>query len=64
MTGKVEGELTGHTGCVRSVAFAHDGSKAVSGSDDQTVRIWNVTTGEAEATLTGHTGSVNSVAFS
>ncbi|KIJ91722.1 hypothetical protein K443DRAFT_653503, partial [Laccaria amethystina LaAM-08-1] len=49
---------------VRSVAFSQDGSRVVSGSDDNTVRIWNVTTGEVEAELKGHTGSVRSVAFS
>jgi WD40 repeat protein len=48
---------------VRSVAFAQDGSRVVSGSYDKTVRIWNVTTGEVEAELKGHTDSVMSVAF-
>jgi WD40 repeat protein len=36
----------------------------VSGSDDKTVRIWNVTTGEVEAELKGHTDLVTSVSFS
>ena len=36
----------------------------VSGSDDGTVRVWNVATGQAEQTLEGHSGSVLSVAFS
>jgi len=49
---------------VQSVAFSQDGSRVVSGSDDRTVRIWNVTTGEVEAELKGHTNSVRSVAFS
>ncbi|KIJ89890.1 hypothetical protein K443DRAFT_597111, partial [Laccaria amethystina LaAM-08-1] len=46
------------------VAFSQDGSRVVSGSADETVRIWNVTTGEVEAELKGHTGWVTSVAFS
>jgi WD40 repeat protein len=62
-TGEVEAELKGHTGSVRSVAFAQDGSRVVSGSNDKTVRIWNATTGEVEAELKGHTDSVMSVAF-
>jgi WD40 repeat protein len=49
---------------VRSVAFSQDGSRVVSGSDDNTVRIWNVTTGGVEAELKGHTHWVISVAFS
>jgi len=60
----MEAELKGHTGRVRSVAFSQDGSQVVSGSDDRTVRIWNVTMGEVEAEVKGHTDSVMSVAFS
>ncbi|KIM79165.1 hypothetical protein PILCRDRAFT_792296 [Piloderma croceum F 1598] len=48
---------------VNSVAFAQDGSRVVSGSGDNTVRIWNTMTGEVEAELKGHTNSVRSVAF-
>ena len=64
MRGEVESELKGHTDCVMSVAFSHDGSQVVSGSDDMTVRIWNVMTGEIEARLEGHRDMVMSVAFS
>jgi WD40 repeat protein len=49
---------------VSSVAFSQDGSRVVSGSDDDTVRIWNTTTGEVQAELKGHTDWVTSVAFS
>ena len=48
---------------VTSVMFSQDGSRVVSGSHDETVRIWNATTGEVEAELKGHTGWVMSVAF-
>ena len=48
---------------VNSVAFSQDGSRVVSGSDDNMVRIWNATTGEIEAELKGHTQGVSSVAF-
>src|SRR6202044_3153049 len=48
---------------VNSVMFSQDGSRVVSGSDDNTVRIWNTTTDEVEAELKGHTDSVTSVAF-
>ncbi|MBO0838355.1 MAG: hypothetical protein J2P28_22945, partial [Actinobacteria bacterium] len=56
--------LTGHTGPVRSVAVSRDGTQAVSGSDDGTVRVWDLTTGTQRATLTGHTDWVRAVAIS
>ena len=46
-----------------SVAFSQDGSRVVSGSDDETVRIWNAATGEVEAEMKGHTDIVRTVAF-
>jgi WD40 repeat protein len=36
----------------------------VSGSGDNTVRLWDAETGAAWQTLEGHSGSVSSVAFS
>ena len=38
--------LKGHTNCVMSVVFNHDGTKIVSGSYDKSIRVWNVDTGE------------------
>ena len=35
--------LTGHTDSVYSVAFSPDGHTLATGSDDNTVRLWNVT---------------------
>ncbi|KAH7330049.1 NACHT domain-containing protein, partial [Rhexocercosporidium sp. MPI-PUGE-AT-0058] len=56
--------LEGHTDSVHSVAFSPDSKQVVSGSADQTVRLWDVATGAALQTLEGHTDSVHSVAFS
>ena len=39
-------------------------STLASGSDDNTVRLWDVQTGEQLRTLEGHTDGVTSVAFS
>jgi len=49
---------------VSSVAFSPDGTKIVSGSYDQTVKIWNASGGDAITTLTEHINDVTSVAFS
>jgi hypothetical protein len=35
-----------------------------SGSDDQSVKLWDVRTGQCRKTLRGHTNAVRSVAFS
>lgn len=43
--------LEGHTGPVRSVAFAADGQLLASASDDGTIRFWHVPTGACLATL-------------
>lgn len=59
----LERKLEGHTGWVHSVAVSPDGKWAASGSDDKTVKIWDLESGECRATLEGHTGNVNSVAI-
>ncbi|MBM3495619.1 MAG: WD40 repeat domain-containing protein, partial [Armatimonadetes bacterium] len=55
--------LEGHTGRVMSVALTADGKRAVSGSDDNTLRVWDLETGKTLRTLEGHTGWVMSVAL-
>ncbi|KIJ09257.1 hypothetical protein PAXINDRAFT_44933, partial [Paxillus involutus ATCC 200175] len=55
--------LEGHTSAVGGVAFFPDGRRLLSGSWDQSLTIWNVTSGEAEKKLIGHTDGITSVAM-
>ncbi len=54
----------GHNHWVRSIAFCPDGQRFASGSDDQTIKIWDIKTGKFFRTLEGHTSCVRSVTFS
>ncbi len=54
----------GHTKGVLSVAFSPDGRYALSGSGDNTLKLWETSSGQLVRTFEGHTGTVWSVAFS
>ncbi|WP_424100358.1 caspase family protein [Moorena producens] len=56
--------LQGHTDIVNDIAFSPDGKQILSGSDDNTVRLWDTETGQALHTFIGHTSSVTAIAFS
>jgi len=53
----------GHGNYVQSVAFSPDGRLAVSGSNDGTLKLWDVASGRELRTLTGHGHWVMAVAF-
>ncbi len=46
--------LTGHTEGVISVTFSPDGKRIVSGSCDNTLKIWDSDNFKCLETLTGH----------
>ncbi|HEV8066807.1 MAG TPA: protein kinase [Planctomycetaceae bacterium] len=56
--------LKGHSKEVCAVAFSADGNRIVSGSDDKTLKIWDVARVQETLTLKGHSSRVMSVAFS
>jgi hypothetical protein len=53
----------GHTGCGHAVAYAPDSRTALSGSCDNTARLWDVETGRQLQCLQGFQSQVNGVAF-
>jgi WD40 repeat protein/serine/threonine protein kinase len=54
----------GHGAPVRSVSFSRDGALIVSGSHDNTVRVWDSASGRTVRTFRGHDSWVRSCAFS
>jgi WD40 repeat protein len=46
------------------VTITPDGKRAISASDDKSLRLWDLESGAQLRTFEGHTGSVNSVAIS
>ena len=64
ITGSQAVVLLAHTGRVGSLTFSLDGTLLVSGSDDRTVKFWDVQTGGVIKSFHGHTRSVRSVSIS
>ncbi|KAA6230458.1 WD40 repeat domain-containing protein (plasmid) [Chlorobium phaeovibrioides] len=54
----------GHRYGVASVSLSADGSYAISGSYDSTLKLWDMSTGQCLRTFEGHRGNVNSVSLS
>lgn len=62
-TGTIFTTYQGHTGIVYSVAWSPDGTRLVSGADDNTVQVWN-SAGSKLAVYSGHTSAVVYVSWS
>lgn len=57
-------EFQGHRRGVNSVTFSMDGNYALSGSGDETIRLWEVATGKCVRVFEGHKMDVRSVSLS
>ena len=56
-------DLEGHAEHIMTAVFSSDGRRIVTGSADQTAKLWDAVTGSELLTLKGHSGPVFSVAF-
>ena len=54
MVHEQECTLRGHSGWVLSVAYSPDGKHIVSGSQDETVKVWDSQTGKEVSFLVCH----------
>ncbi|MCJ7695000.1 MAG: hypothetical protein MUO40_06180 [Anaerolineaceae bacterium] len=48
---------------MNTIAISPDGRQVISGSTDETLRVWDLASGECLRTLHGHTDSVNTIAI-
>jgi WD40 repeat protein len=64
ITGSQMAVFSEHNGLVRSLTCLPDGTSLVSGSDDKTLKLWDIQTGGVIKTFHGHTDIVCSVSIS
>ncbi|PAX51638.1 serine/threonine protein kinase [Brunnivagina elsteri CCALA 953] len=55
--------ISGHTWAVLAVAFSPNGEILATGSDDNTIKLWEIKTGQEIATLSGHSWSITGLIF-
>jgi WD40 repeat protein len=63
-SGRLLGELPGHTSWISELVFSADGLRLYSASADQTIRIWDVSERRCLATLRGSTDEIWGLALS
>ena len=56
--------LKGHSSDVNSVTFSPDGQMVATGSDDRTIKLWNLTTKQEIRTFKGHSSWIWAIAIS
>src|SRR5262249_31314075 len=57
------GPFAGHSEPILAIAISADGKSALSGSEDRTVRLWEVSSGRELRRFEGHQAAVSGVAF-
>ena len=62
MVPRPRGHLVGHTGTVTAIAVSPDGRWAISASQDEMLRVWNLASGRLLRVLQGHADWVTAVA--
>ncbi|HVL12229.1 MAG TPA: WD40 repeat domain-containing protein [Gemmata sp.] len=55
-------EFAGHTGTISGLAVVPDGSALVTGGEDKTLRVWEVTSGKQLRSFQGHMTGLTAVA--
>lgn len=56
--------IAGHNGWIRSIAVEPENKWFATGSNDNTIKVWDLASGQLKLTLTGHVMSVRGVAIS
>lgn len=59
--GKIVKTLSGHTALLRDLLLLDDGVTLISGSDDRSIRIWDLKNYTQVRSLTGHNHSANKI---
>src|ERR1019366_6575618 len=55
--------FSGHSGTIKCLAFSPDGKRLVTGSDDKSIRIWDVHGGREVLRLNRHTAGITALAY-
>ena len=55
--------LSGHKACIECVALTPNGKRAISGSPDKTIKVWDLESGTCTRNLTGHKKTIFCVAL-
>ncbi|NJO39172.1 MAG: protein kinase [Cyanobacteria bacterium CRU_2_1] len=62
--GSNQSQKDAHTSLINAIAISPDGRYVLSGSDDRTIKLWEVATGKCLRTFKGHRERVFAVVFS